>query len=292
MRPCPRATTSSGRRSRIKRVTRRRHDGSRGPRRDRPHKPDAGGSLPDDRWLRRGAAGWRAGCPGCGGDRRDEAQRGGGARSSRKKCKRPKRTRSGKVCEKRCPKARHSGARARTERAVRKTAATTGTSRRQRARRSPVPRSWCSRDRAMAGGEYVATGTVRTDGAGHVHLQRPTRTRHGRWTSAIPGRQRTSTADDQVTLRVPAAATIRASRHTVRNGRRVRFTGKLRGRPYPPKGKVLDLQAFYRHKWRTFATPRAARRGRWMYHYRFQATRRDRALQVPGPGARDVGLPV
>ena len=125
---------------------------------------------------------------------------------------------------------------------------------------------------AMAGGDYAAEAAVRTDTAGQFRY------------SAPPGSGRTldfhyrgddtyKHADDQVTLRVPAAATIRASRHAVRNGRRVHFSGKLRGRPYPAKGKVLDLQAFYRHKWRTFATPRASLSGRWAYRYRFQATR-------------------
>ena len=46
------------------------------------------------------------------------------------------------------------------------------------------------------------------------------------------------------------------------------------GRPIPAAGKVLDLQAFYRGKWRTFATPRASSRsGSWSYRYRFGATR-------------------
>jgi hypothetical protein len=53
----------------------------------------------------------------------------------------------------------------------------------------------------------------------------------------------------------------------------VRFTGKVKGRPYPSKGKVLDLQAYYRNRWRTFATPRADRHGKWSYRYRFEATR-------------------
>jgi hypothetical protein len=53
----------------------------------------------------------------------------------------------------------------------------------------------------------------------------------------------------------------------------VQFAGNLLGRPYPAKGKVLDLQAYYRHKWRTFATPRAALTGKWRYTYRFEATR-------------------
>lgn len=125
---------------------------------------------------------------------------------------------------------------------------------------------------AMAGRSYSAVATVKTNAAGDFTYAAP------------PGASRTldfhfngddtyKHADDQVSLRVPAAATIKVSRHSVRNGRTVRFTGKLRGRPYPARGKILDLQAYYRNRWRTFATPRASAKGKWAYRYRFEATR-------------------
>jgi hypothetical protein len=41
----------------------------------------------------------------------------------------------------------------------------------------------------------------------------------------------------------------------------------------PDGGKLIDLQAYYRGGWRTFATPRTDARGRWSYRYRFGATR-------------------
>jgi hypothetical protein len=124
---------------------------------------------------------------------------------------------------------------------------------------------------ATVGADYAAESSTRTDARGGFSYR------------AAPGPGRTldfhyrgnatyKHADDQVTLRVPAAATIRASKHVARNGNRVLFSGRLRGGPYPPKGKVLDLQAFYRKRWRTFATPRAGLNGKWRYRYRFQAT--------------------
>ena len=125
---------------------------------------------------------------------------------------------------------------------------------------------------AMAGGAYRAEATVRTRATGEFSYTAP----------AGPGRtldfhfrgdDTFKHADDQVTLRVPAAATIKVNHHSTRNGKRVRFTGRLRGRPYPAKGKILDLQAYYRNRWRTFATPRARSNGKWAYKYRFQATR-------------------
>jgi hypothetical protein len=124
----------------------------------------------------------------------------------------------------------------------------------------------------MAGGEYLAAATVSTHSDGTFTYRVP----------PGPGRSldfhfRGDTtykhADDQVTLRVPAKATIAANRHAVRNGQRVRFSGRVLGKPVPRRGKLLALQAYYRHKWRTFATPRASLRGRWRYTYRFQATR-------------------
>jgi hypothetical protein len=125
---------------------------------------------------------------------------------------------------------------------------------------------------AMAGGQYRAAAVVATDNNGRFTYRAPggeSRTLN----FYFRGDSRYKHADDQVGLRVQADATIVASRHLIRNGRSVIFHGKLRGRPYPAKGKVLDLQAYYRHNWRTFATPRASKAGRWRFKYRFQATR-------------------
>jgi hypothetical protein len=73
-------------------------------------------------------------------------------------------------------------------------------------------------------------------------------------------------------LLVPASTTLRPSRRAVLNGRSVTFRGRLRGRPFPATGKLVNLQVHYRGRWRTFATPRANSRGAWKFTYRFQAT--------------------
>jgi hypothetical protein len=113
---------------------------------------------------------------------------------------------------------------------------------------------------------------VRTNAAGAFSYALPAGTsRTLRFRYAGSAGARPSQAD--VTVRVPAAATIRASRRAVRNGQTVTFSGRLLGRPIPSNGKVADLQAFYRGRWRTFATPRAGTDGRWRYTYRFGATR-------------------
>jgi hypothetical protein len=80
-------------------------------------------------------------------------------------------------------------------------------------------------------------------------------------------------SDATVNLLVPASATLKVDKRQVTNGQSVKFTGRLLGKPFPTKGKVIDLQAFYRGKWRTFATPRANKKGGFKFTYRFEATR-------------------
>jgi hypothetical protein len=125
---------------------------------------------------------------------------------------------------------------------------------------------------AAAGSGYARVARVRTDAGGGFAYRVPagtSRTLRFRYTGSAIDRP----SQAEVSLRVPAAVTIHASRRSVRNGDTVTFSGRLRGKPIPSGGKVVDLQAHYRGHWRTFATPRAGRDGRWRYRYRFGATR-------------------
>jgi hypothetical protein len=125
---------------------------------------------------------------------------------------------------------------------------------------------------AAAGSEFERIDSVRTDLKGAFGYSVPAgSSRALRFRFDGDGRHRSS--EEAVTVKVAAAATIAASHRTRRNGQSVTFKGKLRSRPVPAAGKVLDLQAFYRGKWRTFATPRANSKGKWGYRYRFGATR-------------------
>ena len=86
-------------------------------------------------------------------------------------------------------------------------------------------------------------------------------------------------SEGTVGLLVPGSATLRSNRRRVANGQSVMFSGKVLGKPLPSRGKVVDLQAYYRGKWRTFATPRANKKGAFRFRYRFQATRRTTAYK-------------
>jgi hypothetical protein len=87
-----------------------------------------------------------------------------------------------------------------------------------------------------------------------------------------PGSRRIGAATAVFDLQVPAASSIRVSRHAVRNGQAVVFTGRVRSRPLPVIGKLIEMQAHFRGRWRTFSTVRTDRRGIWKLRYRFGAT--------------------
>jgi hypothetical protein len=124
----------------------------------------------------------------------------------------------------------------------------------------------------MAGTSFTRAARVRTDAFGAFSYPlRPGTSRTLRF--RFSGSAHDRPASGEIAVRVPAAATIAASRRSARNGQRVAFSGRLLGRPIPRGGKLLDLQAFYRGRWRTFATPRAGSNGAWAYTYRFGGTR-------------------
>jgi hypothetical protein len=50
------------------------------------------------------------------------------------------------------------------------------------------------------------------------------------------------------------------------------FSGRVLTGPVPAAGKLLEMQAHFRGRWRTFATLRTDRRGAWKFRYRFGAT--------------------
>jgi hypothetical protein len=122
------------------------------------------------------------------------------------------------------------------------------------------------------GSQPALVGHVRTDAHGAFRYVAPagaSRTLDFRF----EGTDTLYPSDQPVRLLVPASTTLRPSKRSVRNGHTVRFAGRLRGLPLPDAGKLVNLQVFYRGKWRTFATPRTNGKGVWRFTYRFQATR-------------------
>jgi len=88
-----------------------------------------------------------------------------------------------------------------------------------------------------------------------------------------PGTDTIRAATSDVQLRVAGKTSLRVSDRFALNGETVTFAGQLRGRPIPASGKLVELQAHVRGRWRTFATTRAGAHGSWRYAYRFDGTR-------------------
>jgi hypothetical protein len=84
------------------------------------------------------------------------------------------------------------------------------------------------------------------------------------------------TGDDNFAARSTAQLSVRAriSAHGPKHVRRhgvATFTGRLVGRPFPPRGVTLDLQIFQPHVgWRVFGTTRTRKNGHFKVRYHFQ----------------------
>lgn len=118
---------------------------------------------------------------------------------------------------------------------------------------------------------FRRVGRISTDASGRYRHRLPAGpSRTVRVEFAGDDRHRPASAT--AALAVRARSSIAVSRRRVRNGDRVRFHGRLLGGPVPRRGKLLQLEAFYRDRWRTFAVVRSSSSGRWRYAYRFEAT--------------------
>jgi hypothetical protein len=118
----------------------------------------------------------------------------------------------------------------------------------------------------------VPVGVAHTDGHGRFsYVVRATRNRILRF--RYTGSRRIRPATEDFELRVRASSSIRARPRRLRNGQSVRLTGRVRTTPLPPSGKLIEVQAYFRGRFRTFSTTRADASGRWQFDYRFGGTR-------------------
>jgi hypothetical protein len=120
-------------------------------------------------------------------------------------------------------------------------------------------------------GTFFPLGVATTGRDGRFrYILRATRNRYLLF--RYPGSRRIGAATSPFELRVPAASSIRVSRRRVRNGQGVVFRGRVASRPLPASGKLIEMQAHFRGRWRTFSTLRSDHAGRWRFRYRFGAT--------------------
>lgn len=97
-----------------------------------------------------------------------------------------------------------------------------------------------------------------------------------------------------------ATVTIAVTRKVLRGGGRTLFHGRVRGGSIPGTGKLVEVQAHFRGRWRTISAVRSRRDGRWRFPYRFHrsvATARYRLrarvpIEAGYPFAAGVSRPV
>jgi hypothetical protein len=122
------------------------------------------------------------------------------------------------------------------------------------------------------GARYVDRGGVSTGADGRFRLTLP------RGSSRLVRLgYRAYNGDDAFAARVSTHLNVRA-RISVHGPRHVRprgratFTGRLVGRPFPPRGVTLDLQIFQPGRgWRVFGNARTRKSGRFVARYRFNS---------------------
>jgi hypothetical protein len=120
-------------------------------------------------------------------------------------------------------------------------------------------------------GAAAAVGLATTNARGRFkYVVKATRNR--KLVFRYGGSRRIGSATSDFVLLVPASTSIRPDRRQLRNGQQVIFTGRIRTRPLPSVGKLVEMQAYFRGRWRTFSTVRAGIGGGWHFPYRFGGT--------------------
>jgi hypothetical protein len=92
-------------------------------------------------------------------------------------------------------------------------------------------------------------------------------------------------------LRAKPVVAFKSNRRGVRNGRSVVFSGRMRSRPIPRGGKLVELQAFFRGRWRTFQTLHTRRTGTFRFSYWFGGTRGTVRYRFRAVAPREGGYP-
>ncbi len=130
--------------------------------------------------------------------------------------------------------------------------------------------------------------TLRTSKTGRFTfkaLRGPSRTLRFRFNGSDTIRGRTAI----VRLGVRAASSMSVDRHRVVNGEGVTFRGRLRGRPLPASGKLIEIQARARGRWLTFRTDPRERQNRTLVRP-VPVLSNSRTGQLPLPRADPEGI--
>jgi len=116
----------------------------------------------------------------------------------------------------------------------------------------------------LPGAGLAATGMARTDKNGRFRYRvRGTTSRTLQFRYDGTSRIRPSTAD--VKVAVPASSTFALTPRRILNGETVTFKGRIRGRPIPAQGKLIELRKWTGRQWAPFRVVRTDAIGRWQH---------------------------
>lgn len=140
---------------------------------------------------------------------------------------------------------------------------------------------------AIAGGGYSLIATLTAGQDGRVRYRVPG-TVSATWSFApVDAPERRAS----VRMTVRGGVSLRASRRRARNGDQLTLRGRVAGRPYLGRGKVVEIQVAQGGGWRTVDAVRTSRGGAFTWRYRFRFTTRRTTYRFRGLVRGEAGWP-
>ena len=144
--------------------------------------------------------------------------------------------------------------------------------------------------RPKEGTEQLA-GSVATDANGGFTYTVEARASHN-FRFVYPGTATILPIEDTATLLVKGTSTFTVKPKRVQNGDSVTFSGRVKGRPLPEAGKLLELQVRFTSGWQTFRTIHTETDGTWQIPYLFDRNCGEQEFDFRAHLAGEAGWPL
>jgi hypothetical protein len=141
------------------------------------------------------------------------------------------------------------------------------------------------------GGTEQLVGTVETGSSGRFSYTVEARASQ-RFRFVYPGTATILPTEGTATLLVKGTSTFSVKPKHVLNGHSVAFSGRVKGRPLPEAGKLLELQVRFTSGWQTFRTVRTKEDGTWRIPYLFDRTCGEPEFDFRAHLAGEAGWPL
>jgi hypothetical protein len=141
------------------------------------------------------------------------------------------------------------------------------------------------------GGDEQLVGTVATDSSGRFSYMVEARASQS-FRFVYPGTATILPVEGTATLLVKGTSTFTVKPKHVLNGHSVAFGGRVKGRPLPEAGKLLELQVRFTSGWQTFRTVRTKADGTWRIPYLFDRTCGESEFDFRAHLAAEAGWPL